>query len=638
MYLLNTETFELHKFDDKQQLPPYAILSHVWGDWEQTFQDTPLVKDSQSKRGPFQRASDLALRRPSKKIKGACTRARHDGWSWLWADTSCIDTTNSAQLSETINSMFALYRNASMCYAYLEDVPSGEDLYPSHSSFRRSRWFKRVWTLQELIAPPAIIFLSSDWRRLGSKRRLAELIESITGIDRLVLTHKRPLEEVSVACRMSWAATREARREEDRAYSLMGIFGVCMPTVYGEKEGAFFRLQEEIIKRTPDQSIFAWGRALQDHGSGTLIVTAQQYDYDSQSNMEGLFATSPADFQGSADVSPIELSDFATLAGLERENVPIYTQTGAGICTTLPIAHIPDCWDVQLGLLACVDGNGRLVALFLRAHPNMSSKLLVGGFVAEGGRRNAYCRTTRLNLRDTLLVSPPVLKEVIIHSARPFSARALSSSSKTSCATSRSSLIFFQPPCSVVISQSSQKELERMGYTLPVIPDQGFRLTSVGDTRSLSFFGDPGFTVYFGVCTLDAKPGSTQNAQLWASVAFSSSADQDSPCVALSEEDDAVDMYESPDTGVHPTQSALVQYWKDHQKTFGERRREVRLTFSYPCSASDAAPERGMAEVYELEVSFRGYYSAQDRWRGRYRGGGASYGIGGICSRLTQGH
>ncbi|KAI0645333.1 heterokaryon incompatibility protein-domain-containing protein [Trametes meyenii] len=637
MYLLNTETFELHRFDDKQQLPPYAILSHVWGDREQTFQDTPVVKDSQSRRGPFQRASDLALRRPSKKIRGACTRARQDGWSWLWADTSCIDTTNSAQLSETINSMFTLYRNASMCYAYLEDVPSGQDLYPLHSSFRRSRWFKRVWTLQELIAPPAIIFLSSDWRRIGSKWRLAELIESITGIDRLVLTHKRPLEEVSVACRMSWAATREARREEDRAYSLMGIFGVCMPTIYGERERAFFRLQEEIIKRTPDQSIFAWGRALHDHGSGTLIVTAQKHDYDSQSDMEGLFATSPADFRGCADISPIELSDFATLAGLERENVPIYAQTGAGICTTLPIAHSPDSQDTQLGLLACVDGNGRLVALYLRAHPNMSSKLLVGGFVAEGGRRNAYCRTTRLNLSEKLLVSPVLLKEVIIHSSRPFSTKALSSSSKTASTASHSSFIFFQPPCSITLSQSSQKELQRMGYILPVIPDRGFRLASAGDTRSLSFLGDRSFTVHFGVCALDAKPGSTQNAQLWASAAFDSFADQDSLCAAHSEMDDSLDACEAENAGPYPTQSALVQYWKDHQKTFGERGREVRLTFSYPCSASDLAPERGMAEIYELEVSFRGYYS-QNRRRRHYKGSAASYSIGSISSRTTHGH
>ncbi|KAI0645328.1 heterokaryon incompatibility protein-domain-containing protein, partial [Trametes meyenii] len=251
MYLLNTTTRQLHKFDKNDEIPPYAILSHVWGAHEQTFANTPRAKSRGKKR-------DLRLRRSSKKIRGACATAALHGYKWLWADTSCIDTSNSAELSEAINSMFELYRDASMCYAYLEDVPPGEDPYRPQSAFRRSRWFKRVWTLQELIAPASVIFLASDWQTIGAKRQLGGLIESITGIDRLVLTHRRPLEDVSIACRMSWAATREARREEDRAYSLMGIFGVCMPTIYGEKARAFLRLQEEIIKRTPDQSIFAW--------------------------------------------------------------------------------------------------------------------------------------------------------------------------------------------------------------------------------------------------------------------------------------------------------------------------------------------------------------------------------------------
>ena len=48
-------------------------------------------------------------------------------------------------------------------------------------------------------------------------------------------------------------------RVEDRAYSLMGLFGIHMPTIYGEGANAFTRLQLEIIKQCPDQSIFAWG-------------------------------------------------------------------------------------------------------------------------------------------------------------------------------------------------------------------------------------------------------------------------------------------------------------------------------------------------------------------------------------------
>ncbi|KAI0325313.1 HET-domain-containing protein, partial [Cubamyces sp. BRFM 1775] len=260
MYLIDTTTYLPHRFS-KGDIPSYAILSHVWSDHEQKSRQSRFAKgqDGRKRGGPLARAMGLVRHPPSPKLKGACKKAREDGFRWLWTDTDCIDTSNSAELSEAINSMFVWYRDAAMCYAYLHDVPSGEDPHRPQSSFRRSRWFKRTWTLQELIAPASIIFLSTNWQPIGAKRNLADLIESITGIDRLVLTHKRPLEDISIACRMSWAASREARREEDRAYSLMGIFGVHLSTIYGEGNHAFVRLQEEILKHTSDQSIFAWG-------------------------------------------------------------------------------------------------------------------------------------------------------------------------------------------------------------------------------------------------------------------------------------------------------------------------------------------------------------------------------------------
>ncbi|KAI5992016.1 hypothetical protein F5J12DRAFT_461928 [Pisolithus orientalis] len=57
---------------------------------------------------------------------------------------------------------------------------------------------------------------------------------------------------------MSWAADRKTTRVEDRAYSLMGLFGVNMPMLYGEGEKAFQRLQLEIIRTSSNHSIFAW--------------------------------------------------------------------------------------------------------------------------------------------------------------------------------------------------------------------------------------------------------------------------------------------------------------------------------------------------------------------------------------------
>ncbi|KAM5546115.1 hypothetical protein V8D89_000241 [Ganoderma adspersum] len=152
---------------------------------------------------------------------------------------------------------------AAVCYAFLSDVPPADDVRARRSRFRASRWFKRAWTLQELIAPRIVVFLSQDWQPIGTKDALADLIQEITYIDRQTLTHEKVLAEESVAERMRWAARRSATRVEDEAYSLLGIFGITMPTLYGEGAHAFQRLQAEILQRIPDQSLFAWGDVCQ---------------------------------------------------------------------------------------------------------------------------------------------------------------------------------------------------------------------------------------------------------------------------------------------------------------------------------------------------------------------------------------
>lgn len=61
---------------------------------------------------------------------------------------------------------------------------------------------------------------------------------------------------------MTWACNRHTTRVEDEAYCLMGFFDVNMPLLYGEGGKAFRRLQEEIIKRTNDQSILVYDRSI----------------------------------------------------------------------------------------------------------------------------------------------------------------------------------------------------------------------------------------------------------------------------------------------------------------------------------------------------------------------------------------
>jgi hypothetical protein len=181
---------------------------------------------------------------------------KNDGLEYVWVDTCCIDKSNNNELSEAINSMFRWYHNAIKCYVYLSDVSTNNhdqsnlSLQSWEQAFRNSRWFTRGWTLQELLAPPSVEFFCSKGNRLGDKRSLEQQIHDITGIAVQAL-EGTPLSEFSVDERISWARTRQTKREEDRAYSLLGIFNAHMPLIYGEgMESAFSRLEEEIDKWT----------------------------------------------------------------------------------------------------------------------------------------------------------------------------------------------------------------------------------------------------------------------------------------------------------------------------------------------------------------------------------------------------
>ena len=241
---------------------------------------------------PSSSPKDTPRSRASPKIRGCCELAEKHGYRWAWIDTCCIDKTSSAELSEAINSMFDWYRQAAVCYVYLHDVTSHE-LGPT-SEFYRSRWFTRGWTLQELIAPTSLIFFTKQWSILGTRTDLADDVAKITGVDTDILLHHSELGTVSISQKMSWAAHRETTRLEDRAYSLLGIFGVNMPTIYGEGRAAFYRLQEEIMKVSSDQTIFAWGKTIE----------LQQLEFGKSSSMDVpeapearcLLAISPNDF------------------------------------------------------------------------------------------------------------------------------------------------------------------------------------------------------------------------------------------------------------------------------------------------------------------------------------------------------
>ncbi|KAI0188976.1 heterokaryon incompatibility protein-domain-containing protein [Xylaria flabelliformis] len=269
MRLINVKTLELIELFN--QVPPYAILSHTWGDEEVTFQEHLAATGPDSKRH-----AHIKRKAGFHKIMGACERAQSDGLQYLWCDTNCIDKSSSTELSEAINSMYAWYNDSEICYVYLADVSGrvGLDGSEDSISFEQSRWFTRGWTLQELLAPKKVVFFDLTWKVLGDRKDLANRISKITRIHSGALHDRSTVSSYSIAQRMSWAADRVTSRQEDIAYCLLGIFDVNMPLLYGEGKNAFIRLQKEIIKISDDQSILAWDLSTTNEPSVGCLATA----------------------------------------------------------------------------------------------------------------------------------------------------------------------------------------------------------------------------------------------------------------------------------------------------------------------------------------------------------------------------
>ncbi|KAM7218546.1 hypothetical protein V8F06_006150 [Rhypophila decipiens] len=341
MRLINIHTQQLQEFLS-EKIPPYYILSHTWENDEISYQDYTWLLNYEAEVAegiidellPKQRARiqakarSLENRTGYRKIKSfintvrsfprqkgqlprsfnvthfrrASTDPRASNIDklgpvdvdYVWIDTCCINKESSAELSEAINSMYMWYKNARLCLTYLSDVNVAENdlasASPGQSSFSRSRWFSRGWTLQELISPRIVLFYNRHWEYITDRYSAAYEIRERTGVSPDHFGQKltdRPISE-----RMSWASNRETTRVEDRAYCLMGIFGVNMPLLYGEGDRAFHRLLREIANMSGDQSIFAWG-----YGKPPNIT-----DHPSI----GMFAPSPAEFSTGGQIDLVD--------------------------------------------------------------------------------------------------------------------------------------------------------------------------------------------------------------------------------------------------------------------------------------------------------------------------------------------
>ncbi|RYC64916.1 hypothetical protein CHU98_g1322 [Xylaria longipes] len=398
MRLINTFTLELE--DHLQTIPQYAILSYTWGGDEVTLQEwsTPAsrghllsllttLENEDPAYGSLREQrlfeKDWLRYGPLEtigywKILKTCLEARKDGLLYLWVDTNCIDKTSSAELSEAINSMYTWYRNSAICYAYLSDVLVSDPTYTtttpatvkstvllegkSLDSFRQSRWFRRGWTLQELLAPKKVRFYSRNWTPIGTKKNMASLLAEITRVDERYLLYAEDIRSASIAQRMAAVADRTTTRPEDIAYCLLGLFNVNMPLLYGEGAMAFVRLQEEIMKVSDDHSIFAWTWIAEMNGKITAATVAAhqgRLSLDYKSNFPvnrldallhnrmkkdaarpTLLALDPACFFDSSAVPTLKPS----------KSLGIFTMTNVGLSISLPILTHP-CMKLFFGVI-----------------------------------------------------------------------------------------------------------------------------------------------------------------------------------------------------------------------------------------------------------------------------------------------
>ncbi|KJA16365.1 hypothetical protein HYPSUDRAFT_293607 [Hypholoma sublateritium FD-334 SS-4] len=228
----------------------YAILSHTW------IRDTPgdiVFQDW---------ATRAANPRGNRKIDMFCAVAARDyGVAFGWMDTVCIDKTSSSELDEAIRSMYKWYRGAHVCIAYMAETRALARMH-------RDSWFSRGWTLQELLAPTHIRFYDMDWDDFFTEGATAlrdlpffpaapltvadihREIRTATSISEyeVSLFRRGDTERIALSRRFQLASKRQVTREEDGAYSLMGLLGVDLSVAYGEGAArAFFRLVRELL-------------------------------------------------------------------------------------------------------------------------------------------------------------------------------------------------------------------------------------------------------------------------------------------------------------------------------------------------------------------------------------------------------
>ncbi|THU94417.1 HET-domain-containing protein [Dendrothele bispora CBS 962.96] len=234
--LIDTHTIKPVVFEQTDTIPAYAVLSHQWSKIgaEVTYEELVLVQSTTYQKSGYQ------------KINAACQKALQDGYSYIWVDTCCIIQKDEKDLKENIPKMYGFYQNSAVCYVYLWDVVS-------KTQFRYSEWFKRGWTLQELVAPRTVKFFDSHWQYLGDKHGLREEIFRKTTIPPDILSGTQSVQDIAIVDRMTWALERKTTEKQDLAYCLQGLLGVTVVPNYQEFWlKSFNRLGRALLVKYPE--------------------------------------------------------------------------------------------------------------------------------------------------------------------------------------------------------------------------------------------------------------------------------------------------------------------------------------------------------------------------------------------------
>ena len=247
---MTTHVDDNHIRREVSQYYRYATLSHTWEDNEPLFEDVMHIV-----------VYHLQQSFTHNKLRMFCKIAREAGFHWAWSDTCCINKANQTVLQEALVAMFKWYAGSALTIIFLRGVYSTSQ----PGALRRSTWNTRGWTFQEYHASKVVKFYTEDWKAYlnldipnhkDSPAIISEM-EEATGISASLLMGLRP-GLYDIREKLCLASQRKTKYVEDAAYSLLGIFSVALPIVYGEGDHALGRLLARLLTTSGDTSILAW--------------------------------------------------------------------------------------------------------------------------------------------------------------------------------------------------------------------------------------------------------------------------------------------------------------------------------------------------------------------------------------------